>query len=295
MGEMTAEQLSSKFTGARGAEPQAEAAPSTSSEPVEIGFDDPSPSGGDGGEPGASQESHGEAQAGDEGGDGQRIPYSRFKQVNDQLKEAKQQLDQLRGGQLDQQTLQRIQALEARLAQSEPVKPEPDPFVEKVRKMVGEESHRDDRDNLMLEMAEELSQLRNQSKQNTRLTEEAQVQRYVTELRGRIDGALKGASVVNTEGARAYLVNKLQQDVNADLSTALQEFADWEAKTYGVRGGSKETAPETPQNPTAPRLSQTGGSQSGPTNSKTNKRPPKSFDEMRKYLTSKKLRNRFKR
>ena len=297
MGQMTAEQLSAQFTGTRGAEPQAEAAPATSSEPVEIGFDDSSPSGEGQAAADSSQESPGEAQVGEDGADGQRIPYQRFKQINDQLKEAKQELTQLRGGQSDQQTQQRIQALEERLAQSQPVKAEPDPFVEKVRGMVGDEEHRDGRDTLMLQMAEELSQLRNQSTETRKMSENAQVERYVTELRGRSDGALKATDVVNAEGARAFLVSKLQQDVNTDLKSAVQEFSDWETKTYGARGQSTETPPgDTESLATAPRVSQSGGSETTASNQTTNKRRPKNFNEMRNYITGSKFsRKRFKK
>lgn len=296
MAEMTAEQLSAKFTGNRGAEPQPEAAPATSNEPVVIGFDDPQPSGQGGQGAQSGQDTHGEAQAGGEDADGNPIPYQRFKQVNDRLKEAKQELEQLRASGSDQQTQQRIQALEERLTQSQSVKePEPDPFVEKVRKMVGDEDVRDDRDNLMLEMAEELSQLRNQSKQNRKMSENAQVDQYVKELRGRMDTALKDATVVNKEGARAYLVSKLQQDINTDLKTAVKEFADWETQTYGSRAGQQEAAPEAIGNQTAPKLSQTGGSQGAAPQTKTNKRRPKNFNEMRDYITGNKLRRRFKR
>lgn len=190
-----------------------------------------------------------------------RVPYDRFKEVNDKLKDAHEVIAGFE---------RRFQALESTSAsesdEGESTQAEPS-LSDKIGQMIEDGEIGEGAAALMQELA---SKVNGQSSQDSFIAE-LQLERATKSLSGKIDTAIKDVTIHDQRGARTYLAQTLQADPNIDLKVAVQAWTDWESEyekkvleRHGVAPKGKSTEAESNESSPPKRPGKGGGGGGSP-------------------------------
>lgn len=213
-----------------------------------------------------------------------RVPYDRFKEVNDKLKEAHETIAGFE---------RRFQTLEAASAntsdQSETTQAEPS-LSDKINDLIEEGEIGEGAAALMQELASKVSK-----PNNDQFIAELQLERATIELGNKIDAAMKESTVHDERGAKMYLAHAVQNDPNANLTAALEAWTQWESEyeqkvleRHGVKLEAKAKEPKS----TAPKRLSGGGGGGGASSGsgKSENDEPMSLNAIRKRLSKRRGR-----
>lgn len=214
-----------------------------------------------------------------------RIPYDRFKEVNDKLRDAHETIANFE---------RRFQALEAAStdASGEPEATQAEPSLsDKIDTLIEEGEIGEGAAALMRELAGKVSK-----PSNDEFIAELQLERATAALGKKIADVMKDSQVHDERGAKMYLAQTIQNDPKADLSSALEAWVQWEGdyeKKILERHGIKQEA-KAKESPTAPkRPGRSGGGGGGAASSgsgKSDDDEPMSLNAIRKRLSKRRGR-----
>ena len=149
-----------------------------------------------------------------------RVPYDRFKEVNEKLKEAHEVIANFE---------RRFQTLESASVsasgQEEATQPEVT-LSDKITSMIEDGEIGEGAAELMKELAAKVETGSTQGQ----FLHELQLERATAALGTRIDTAMKGATVADNKGARLFLAQSIQSDPNVDLADAVNAWVAWEGE-----------------------------------------------------------------
>tara|TARA_R110000744_G_scaffold166446_1_gene283588 strand:+ start:6209 stop:7039 length:831 start_codon:yes stop_codon:yes gene_type:complete len=207
-----------------------------------------------------------------------RVPYDRFKEVNEKLKDAHEVIAGFE---------RRFQTLEAASAtgsdQTEATQAEPS-LSDKINTLIEEGEIGEGAAALMQELAGKVGK-----PSNEKFIAELQLERATKALGQQIDGAMKGIKVHDERGAKMYLAQTIQNDPKADLSSAVEAWTQWEGeyeKKVLERHGVKQDAKAEEPGSTAPKRpgGGSGGGGVSPSQGKSEDDAPMSLKQVRSRL-----------
>ena len=217
-----------------------------------------------------------------------RVPYDRFKEVNDKLKEAH---ETIAGFERRFQTLESASATasdQEETTQSEPT------LSDKITQMIEDGEIGEGAATLIQEMAAKVDGQAGSSQ----FIDELRLERATKALGDKIDAVMKDVSINDERGAKMYLAQTVQNNPGADLSAALKAGTDWEGdyerkvlERHGVKPKGEDEVAESTEASAPKRLNSRGGggvSSSG----KSDDDEPMSLKQVRKRLTQRKRTGR---